>query len=424
MKKIQSLKGMPDILPERTPVWQYVEGVVSDVFARYGFQEIRLPIMEYTELFKRSIGEVTDIVEKEMYSFQDRHGDSVSLRPEGTASCVRACEQNGLLYNQVQKLWYTGPMFRYERPQKGRQRQFHQFGVEAFGMVGPDIDAEILMLTHRLWRAFGCEDAVTLQLNNLGTSVSRARYKAALVQYLEAHKAALDEDSQQRLGRNPLRILDSKIESTQALLNDAPNLFDYLDEGSLAHFERLQALLRSAEVPYEVNPRLVRGLDYYSDTVFEWVTDKLGAQGTVCGGGRYDGLVEQLGGRSTPAIGFGMGIERLVLLLDTLERIPEYVSKGVDIYIAYDPIAITAAYQLGEQLRDRFGKIRCAVHAGGGSLKSQMKRADKSGAQYALILGETELKNRSVSLKPMQGQGGQTTLAYDALWAKLTSYLH
>jgi histidyl-tRNA synthetase len=322
LKKLQSIRGMNDLLPTDSYAWQYLESTVADVLHSYAYKEIRFPVLESTELFKRSIGEVTDIVEKEMYTFDDRNGESVTLRPEGTAVCVRACEQNGLLYNQIQRLWYQGPMFRYEKPQKGRLRQFHQFGVETFGMAGPDIDAEMLLITSRLWRELGISDAVTLQLNTLGTSEERKAYRDALVAYLTERKDQLDEDSQRRLDSNPLRILDSKSVSTQALLNDAPNLHDYFGEETQAHFNGVKAFLDAAGIEYQINPRLVRGLDYYCFTVFEWVTDKLGAQGTVCAGGRYDGLVEQLGGKATPAVGFAMGVERLVLLLQELNAIP------------------------------------------------------------------------------------------------------
>src|SRR5690606_31895733 len=330
LKKIQAIRGMNDLLPGDSAVWQYVEGTIADILQRYGYQEIRFPVVEATELFKRSIGEVTDIVEKEMYTFEDRNGDSLTLRPEGTACCVRACEENGLLYNQTQRLWYMGPMFRHERPQKGRYRQFHQVGVETFGIEGPDIDAEVLMLSARILRELGVSESVTLQLNSLGDVNSRGAYKDALVAYLQQYSADLDEDSQRRLTTNPLRILDSKNPETQALLVDAPVLLDYLDVSSRAHFEKLQRLLDSVGIAYQINPRLVRGLDYYGKTAFEWVTDILGAQSTVCAGGRYDGLVEQLGGKPTPAVGFGMGLERLVLLLQELQLIPEGLEQQAD----------------------------------------------------------------------------------------------
>lgn len=415
MKKLQAIRGMNDLLPGDSAAWQYLEATVADVLQNYGYQEIRFPILEATELFKRSIGEVTDIVEKEMYTFDDRNGDSVTLRPEGTASCVRACEQHGLLYNQTQRLWYQGPMFRYERPQKGRLRQFHQIGVETFGMDGPDIDAELLMISARLWKQLGISDAVTLQLNSLGTSQARARYKEALVEYLSARKDQLDEDSQRRLDSNPLRILDSKNQTTQALLNDAPALHDFLDEESHEHFNKLKALLDSAGIRYEVNPRLVRGLDYYGKTVFEWVTDKLGAQGTVCAGGRYDGLVEQLGGRATPAVGFAMGVERLILLLQELNAIPEGLSQSVDVYILAVGDVMEDAYQLGELIREQLPHLRVMNHCGGGSFKSQMKKADRSGADYALIIGEDEASQGMATLKPLRVDRPQETLAIEEI---------
>ncbi|MGH6959652.1 MAG: histidine--tRNA ligase, partial [Dongiaceae bacterium] len=344
-------------------------------------------------LFKRSIGEVTDIVEKEMYTFADRNGDSLTLRPEGTAACVRAVLEHGLAGGaQAQKLWYLGPMFRHERPQKGRYRQFHQIGVEVFNIDGPDIDAELIVLTWRLWGLLGIRDAVTLELNSLGSAEARARYREALVGYLSARLERLDEDSQRRLATNPLRILDSKVPETQALLVDAPKLADYLDEESRRHFDGLKARLEAAGIPYVINPKLVRGLDYYGKTVFEWVTDRLGAQGTVCAGGRYDGLVEQMGGKPTPGVGFAMGIERLVLLIETLEQVPAELARQVDVYLcAFGEPAEIAALTLAERLRDQLPGLRLQVNAGAGSFKSQLKKADKSGALYALVLGEDEL---------------------------------
>ncbi len=419
MKKIQAIRGMNDLLPADSASWQYLESTVADVLQRYGYQEIRFPILEQTELFKRSIGEVTDIVEKEMYTFDDRNGDSVTMRPEGTACCVRACEENGLLHNQVQRLWYAGPMFRYERPQKGRLRQFHQIGVETFGMSSPDIDAEMLLITARLWRELGVSEAVTLQLNSLGTPEARAEYRAALVDYLGEHRDQLDEDSQRRLDTNPLRILDSKDPNTQALLDGAPSLLDCLDKESKIHFQQLQTLLDAAGVSYEINPRLVRGLDYYSKTVFEWVTDKLGAQGTVCAGGRYDGLVEQLGGKPTPAVGFAMGVERLVLLLQALEVIPADINQQVDVYLVAVGDVQTAAVSLGERLRDELPFLRLMTHCGGGSFKSQMKKADKSGASVALILGEDEVARGQVTIKYLREERHQQTVGVDEALAQL-----
>ena len=410
-KKIQAIRGMNDIKPNETPVWQYLEGTVKELLASYGYGEIRMPIVEQTNLFKRSIGEVTDIVEKEMYTFEDRNGDSLTLRPEGTASCVRACEEHGLLYNQTQRLWYTGPMFRHERPQKGRYRQFHQIGVETFGIATADIDAEVILLTARLWKMLGLEQAVTLQLNTLGSNEARAEYKDALVAYLSERKDQLDEDSQRRLASNPLRILDSKDANTQALLADAPKLHDHLDAESREHFDTLRSILDAAGVKYEINQRLVRGLDYYCKTVFEWVTDKLGAQGTVCAGGRYDGLVEQLGGKPTPAVGFAMGVERLILMLETLELVPEAVMNTLDVYVcALGEGADKAALLLADQIRDEHDWVRVQTHCGGGSFKSQMKKADKSSARFAILLGENEIAEQQATVKDLSGELDQQTL--------------
>lgn len=420
--KLQSIRGMNDLLPSESPHWQYLEKTVGSLLARYGYGEIRFPIVESTELFKRSIGEVTDIVEKEMYTFDDRNGDQLTLRPEGTAGCVRAAIQNGLLHNQLQRLWYAGPMFRHERPQKGRLRQFHQIGVETFGMSGPEIDAELLVFTARLWRELGIQDAVTLQINSLGTASDRSRYRSALVEYLQAHHEQLDEDSQRRLGSNPLRILDSKSAVTQALLADAPVLADFIDEESRNHFAQLCALLDNAGVSYQVNPRLVRGLDYYSKTVFEWVTDALGAQGTVCAGGRYDGLVEQLGGKPCPAVGLAMGVERLVLLLDALQQLPDSVAQQIDIYLAAVGDVALQAQSLAEQLRSA-GDWRLQLDCGGGSFKSQLKRADRSGAQVALILGEDEAAAQSVVVKFLRSDAEQVTLPQTELAAFLAAQL-
>lgn len=413
MSKIQSIRGMNDILPEQTPLWQFVERNAAQLLAGYGYQEIRFPILEQTELFKRSIGEVTDIVEKEMYTFDDRNGDSLTLRPEGTAGCVRACEQNGLLFNQTQRLWYTGPMFRHERPQKGRLRQFHQIGVEAFGMAGPDIDAELIFLTARLWRKLGIIEHVTLELNSIGTATARANYKAALVTYLQQYLDRLDEDSQRRLHTNPLRILDSKNENTRAILVDAPSLSDYLDDESKQHFQQLRDLLDRAGLRYRINPALVRGLDYYGKTVFEWTTDKLGAQATVCAGGRYDGLVEQLGGKPTPAVGFGMGIERLCLLLEACNKLPMDIIPAPQVYIvAAGARAEAEALVLAEALRDQLPDLKLITHCGGGSFKSQFKKADKSGAQMALVLGDQEVDTGSINIKWLRDeQREQQTIA-------------
>ena len=425
MKNLQAVRGMNDILPADSALWQYFESTVAKVLAGYGYQQIRLPIVEPTELFKRSIGEVTDIVEKEMYTFADRNGDSLTLRPEGTAGCVRAMLEHGLLGGGVShKVWYTGPMFRHERPQKGRYRQFHQVGVETFNLGGPDIDAELIILSWRLWRMLGLDEAVTLELNSLGSSADRARYRDDLVAYLRERFEQLDEDSQRRLDSNPLRVLDSKNPDTQALLVDAPKLADYLNDEARAHFDGLRALLDAAGIPYVINPRLVRGLDYYGLTVFEWVTDRLGAQGTVCAGGRYDGLVEQLGGKPAPAVGFAMGIERLLLLIETLGKVPAELSRQVDVYlVTLGAETQQPAIRLAEQLRDALPGLRLVVHCGGGSFKSQFKKADKSGALYALILGEEEAAAGQVGFKPLRGDGEQLTLAWDAVPEQLRKVL-
>ncbi len=413
MKKIQAIRGMNDLLPSDSALWQYVEGVVTDILARYGYQEIRFPIVESTELFKRSIGEVTDIVEKEMYTFEDRNGDSLTLRPEGTACCVRACEENGLLYNQTQRLWYIGPMFRHERPQKGRYRQFHQIGVETFGIQGPDIDAEILILSARVLRELGVSSHVKLQINSLGSAEARLRYKNSLVNYLSDFSEQLDEDSKRRLNTNPLRILDSKDPTTQGLLKNAPVLLDYLDDESLGHFNGLRKLLDAAEIAYEVNPRLVRGLDYYGKTAFEWVTDQLGAQSTVCAGGRYDGLVEQLGGKPTPAVGFGIGLERLVLLVQAVNSVPENLGQQADIFVVAVGEVQEVAMQLAERIRNDLPFVRVLMNCGGGNFKNQLKRADKSAADIALILGEDEAREGKVTVKFLREEVQQQTLPFD-----------
>ena len=421
--KIQSIRGMSDLLPEQSATWQYLERVVADVLARYSYREIRFPLLEQTELFKRAVGEVTDIVEKEMYSFDDRNGDSLSLRPEGTAGCVRACTENGLLHNQTQRLWYMGPMFRHERPQKGRLRQFHQIGVEAFGLKGPDIDAELLLLTARLWKTLKIDHAVKLEINSLGTSDDRKRYRAALVEYLTARYEQLDEDSQRRLQSNPMRVLDSKNADVQALLHAAPNLADFIDDESRQHFERLCAMLEAADVPFQINPRLVRGLDYYGKTVFEWVTTHLGAQGTVCAGGRYDGLVEQLGGKPCPGVGFAMGIERLVLLLDELGVVPDSIAHQVDVYLMAVGDVEQQGLVLAEKLREQCPRLRIEHHCGGGSVKSQIKKADKSGATIALIMGEDEAASGTIGVKYLREDKAQETVAQSELVSVLTTNL-
>jgi histidyl-tRNA synthetase len=416
-KTLQAVRGMNDILPAETSAWQYLEKTLREVVHAYGYSEIRLPLLEKTELFKRSIGEVTDIVEKEMYTFEDRNGDSLTLRPEGTAGCVRACMQHGLLHNQVQRLWYGGPMFRHERPQKGRYRQFHQVGVEAFGMPGPDIDAEMIFMTARMWSRLGLRHA-RLQINSLGTPAARATYRGALVDYLHGHADRLDEDSTRRLESNPLRILDSKNPDMQALIAEAPRLPDYLDEESREHFSGFCRLLDAAGVGYEVNPRLVRGLDYYSKTVFEWVTDQLGAQGTICAGGRFDGLVEYLGGRPTPAFGFALGLERLLALL--LSADAQLPSSSPHLYMVLSGEGATQrGLVLADELRDAVPGLRLQVNCGGGSFKSQFKRADRSGAAFALVLGEDEVAQQSVVVKPLRSTADQEILAQSDLLARI-----
>ena len=400
MANIQAIRGMHDVLPEQTPLWQYAEKIIRDVLANYGYSEIRLPIVEKTELFKRSIGEVTDIVEKEMYTFDDRNGDSLTLRPEGTAGCLRACLEHGLLHNQVHRLWYYGPMYRHERPQKGRYRQFFQFGVETYGMESADIDAELLLLTDRLWTRLGIRTKVRLQLNSLGTIAERLIYREALVTYFQRHLDVLDEDSLRRLTTNPLRILDTKNPAMQDVVTNAPELMDYLGEESRAHFYSILETLNTLDVAYEINTRLVRGLDYYSKTVFEWVTDELGSQGTICAGGRYDGLIEQLGGKANHAVGFAMGMERLLLLLETIHV---ELDAAVNVYvIRVGDQAQKVGLHLAEQLRSDIPTLKLQLDCAGGSIKSQFKKADKSGATYALILGEDEVSRGEIAIKSLR----------------------
>ncbi|MCP5358561.1 MAG: histidine--tRNA ligase [Pseudomonadales bacterium] len=420
MNKIQAIRGMNDILPTETPVWQYLEATVQQLVQSYGYREIRFPVLEQTQLFKRSIGEVTDIVEKEMYSFDDRNGDNLSLRPEGTACCVRAADEHGLLYNQQQRLWYRGPMFRYERPQKGRYRQFHQIGIEAFGMAGPDIDVEIILLTARLWQALGLAPQVRLEINNIGTSADRKRYGDALIAFLRQHEEALDGDSRRRLDSNPLRILDSKVPTTQEILRDAPTLADYVSEETVAHFDAITGMLDAAGVAYEVNPRLVRGLDYYNNMVFEWITGSLGAQGTVCAGGRYDGLVEQLGGRSTPGVGCAMGVERLVLMLQEGGLVPGQSLQALDLFVAVGDGLMGQALVLAEQLRAQLPGLRVQCHCGGGKLSNQMKKAFNSGAPYALVL-EADAAGvlAEVKLRQLGEEAGTEVLPLAELGARL-----
>lgn len=419
-KAIQAIRGMNDLLPETLALWQRIEQSAETILQAYGYREIRFPILEKTELYKRSIGDVTDIVEKEMYTFDDRNGDSLTLRPEGTAGCVRAGVENGLLHNQVQRLWYAGPMFRHERPQKGRYRQFHQIGVEAFGIGTPDIDAELILLSARLWRSLGLRD-LELQINSLGTPAARANYRQVLVDYLRGHEKVLDDDSRRRLETNPLRVLDSKNPDLQAVIASAPTLQEYLDAESRAHFDTLRRLLDQAGIAYRVNPRLVRGLDYYTRTVFEWVTSALGAQGTICAGGRYDGLVEQLGGHATPAAGFALGLERLAELAAVQQVSGVNVAPQVYIAPLGESAAVEKAISLSEQLRDT--GLRVELHCGGGSLKSQLKRADRSGASYALILGEGELAAGQVSVKNLRADQPQQAMALADVAAFLRRFL-
>ncbi len=413
-KTIQAIRGMNDCLPQDTPLWQWLEATVRRVLSSYGYNEIRTPIVESTSLFKRAIGEVTDVVEKEMFTFDDRDGDSLTLRPEQTASCVRAGIEHGLLYNQEQRLWYMGPMFRYERPQKGRYRQFHQVGAEVFGIAQAEIDAELILLTARLWKELGIAEHVSLQLNSIGSLEARKDYRQALVDFLQDHLAILDEDCKRRLTTNPLRILDTQNEKIQQVLNDAPKLHDYLDEDSKQHFARLCAILDQMGIRYEINQKLVRGLDYYNKTVFEWVTTALGAQGTVCGGGRYDGLVEQLGGHATSGVGFAMGLERLVLLVQEVHQQRNRqlnLPSAVDVYIVHSGEAATLpAFNFAEQLRAACPQKNIMLHCSGGNFKKQFKRADKSGAAFAVVIGEEEVQQQQVVIKDLLGRSEQQQL--------------
>jgi histidyl-tRNA synthetase len=410
--KIQAVRGMQDLLPAQKKISRTIEDVVREVLAAYGYREIGLPQLEQTELFKRVVGENTDIVEKEMYTFDDRNGESLTLRPEGTAGCVRFAEQNGLLFNQVQRLWYSGAMFRYERPQKGRYRQFDQIGAECFGMPGPDVDAELLLMNARIWRKLGLDGDIRLELNSLGNPDARVKFKEKLAGYLQAYEQDLDEDSQRRLTTNPLRILDSKSSKTQEILRGAPVLSDFMDNESKQHFEGLRDLLDDNGIAYEVNPNIVRGLDYYNKTVFEWITTTLGSQGTVCGGGRYDGLVEQLGGKPSPGVGFAMGLDRLSLML--AEKMES--SKDADVYVVSQGNAARAtALRLAESIRDQLSGKKVVVHCGDGKFKSQMKKADASGADLALVLGEDEVAAGTVSIKLLREGGEQSTISQETL---------
>ena len=408
-KNIQAIRGMNDCSPTESPLWQWIEGQVRQILSSYGYSEVRMPIVESTPLFARAIGEVTDVVSKEMYTFWD-NDEQLTLRPEGTAGCVRAAIEHGWIYNNEQRLWYMGPMFRHERPQKGRYRQFHQAGVEVFGIATPEIDAELIILTARLWKALGIDQHVSLQLNSIGSLEARANYRSALVAFLENHQNIMSEEEKERLVKNPLRILDTKNQALQDVLDGAPKLLDYLDDESREHFAQLCGLLDAVGIQYEINPKLVRGLDYYNKTVFEWVTSALGAQGTVCGGGRYDGLVEQLGGHATSGVGFAMGLERLVLLVQEVNKsIP--VKSAVDIYVVYQGEGTTlAAFQLAEKLRSELPHLSTMLHCSGGNFKKQFKRADKSGATLALVLGESEVQNNQVVVKHLLGAAEQQTI--------------
>ena len=420
-KSIQAIRGMNDVLPADSALWQHLLGTAAEVLAGYGYGEIRLPIVERVELFKRAVGEVTDVVEKEMYAFEDRGGEALALRPELTAGVVRAGIEHGLLHNQQQRFWYAGPAFRYERPQAGRYRQFHQIGVEAYGMAGPDIDVEVIALSARLFQRLGFR-GLTLEINSLGGMEARASYRAALVEFLGRHEASLDEDSKRRLLSNPLRVLDSKVPTTQAIVADAPKLLDYLEPDSLAHWDGFRQGLEDLGIAYQINPRLVRGLDYYTKGVFEWTTTQLGAQGTVCAGGRYDGLVEQLGGAATPAVGFACGIERLILLLQAQGTVAP--GAGAQVYLcALGDAAERAAHQLGETLRTQQPNLRLVVNAGGGKLKSQLGRADKSGASLALVLGESELALGLVQVKCLRQTAADESIALAELPARLAALL-
>ncbi len=419
VKTIQAIRGMNDSSPTDTPLWQWIENKVRQVLASYGYSEVRMPIVESTPLFARAIGEVTDVVSKEMYTFWD-NDEQLTLRPEGTAGCVRAAVEHGWIYNNEQRLWYIGPMFRHERPQKGRYRQFHQAGVEIFGIANPEIDAELILLTARLWKELGIDQYVTLQLNSIGSLDARQNYRSALVDFLQNHLDLMSDEEKDRLEKNPLRILDTKNQALQDMLNNAPKLLDYLDDESREHFAQLCTLLDEMGIQYEINPKLVRGLDYYNKTVFEWVTTALGAQGTVCGGGRYDGLVEQLGGHATPSVGFAMGLERLVLLVQEVNKsIP--VQSAVDIYLVFAGEGTTlAAFKIAEKLRSELPHLRIMTHCSGGKFQKQFKRADKVGARLAIVIGESEVQSNQVMVKDLLGNTDQQAVAVDELVAYLT----
>ena len=420
-KTIQAIRGMNDCSPTESPLWQWIEAKVRRVLASYGYSEVRMPIVESTPLFARAIGEVTDVVSKEMYTFWD-NDEQLTLRPEGTAGCVRAAIERGWIYNNEQRLWYMGPMFRHERPQKGRYRQFHQAGVEVFGIANPEIDAELIILTARLWKELGIDQHVSLQLNSIGSLEARANYRSALVTFLENHQDLMSNEEKERLVKNPLRILDTKNEALQEVLNGAPKLLDYLDDESREHFAQLCSLLDAMGVKYEINPKLVRGLDYYNKTVFEWVTSALGAQGTVCGGGRYDGLVEQLGGHATQGVGFAMGLERLVLLVQEVNK-EIALPQAVDLYLVYAGEGTTLnAFQIAEQIRTELPQVRVMTHCSGGKFQKQFKRADKIEAKYALVIGESEVQAKTVVVKDLRNGAEQITLSQADLINTLKTY--
>lgn len=427
MAKLQAIRGMNDILPEQSLSWQYLEQKFRDVVKRFGYQEIRFPVLEQTQLFKRSIGEVTDIVEKEMYSFDDRNGDNLSLRPEGTAGCVRAADQHGLLYNQQQRLWYQGPMFRHERPQKGRYRQFHQFGVEAFGMSGPDIDVEVIQLSAELWRALELTEYLQLEINNIGSSEDRKTYGSALSAFLEEKADSLDDDARNRMHSNPMRVLDSKNPDVQAQLVDAPALTDFVSAESQAHYEQLKQLLDKLNINYVENPKLVRGLDYYNNCVFEWTTEELGAQGAVCGGGRYDGLVAQLGGKPTFACGFAMGIERLVLMLDGLKKVPASALKPIDVFVLAVGDGLSGeCLSLAAEIRERHPELGVVSHCGGGKYNSQLKRAFSAGASAAVILergADSDSAPSSAKIRRLDDSGETETVELSQIAENLAKFL-
>lgn len=420
-EKIQAVRGMNDTLPEQIPYWQHLESCLKKAAHHYGYSEIRLPVVEQTQLFERTVGRATDIVEKEMYTFLDRQKHSLTLRPEGTAGCARSVIENHLTYDRPQRLWYMGPMFRHERPQKGRHRQFHQFAIEAFGMAGPDIELEQMLMLTRIFETLGLSHCVTLQINSLGSLNARQHYRTALVNYLAQHQDQLDEDSLRRLNTNPLRILDSKNPEMQALIHKAPQLLDYLDEPSRVHFNQFCAFLEHFNIPYTINPRLVRGLDYYCLSVYEWVTDQLGSQATVCAGGRYDGLIEQLGGKQpTPAVGFAIGLERVVLLLESI-----YQPKNpIDFYfVLLGEAAFVEGLKMAEILRSEWPTLSIITQCGGGSMKHQMKQADKANARYALILGESELTNGTIELKHLREEKPQETLIFQQLPKEIKRFI-